>query len=292
MSYSYDHVRLAPDKQIGRHSQPGYELSYIITGRGERTLGSITEPFKEGEVVLVPPRIPHQWRFDTAAVDSLGCIENITFHFPASFPEDIARLFPDLAPSMFRILNLTEAVLYSGEVQDRLVKLLVDMESKSGPDKIALIASLMEAISFLDNASEVSSFTPAGSPQQRMEKIRIYVSCNFARKILLEDIAAHIGMNRSAFCSFFRQQIGKTFITWLNEYRIEKACDMLSGSDMRVGEVATAVGFESLPHFTRIFRQIKGMPPTQWTAHTSKESNQSVIPHPAAARRGPSKRIR
>ena len=266
MSYSYDHVRLAPDKQIGRHSQPGYELSYIITGCGERMLGSITESFKEGEVVLVPPRIPHQWRFDREAVDSEGCIENITFHFPASFPEDLARLFPELAPAMLRILNLTEAVLYIGEARNRLVQLLVDMESASGPERIALIASLMEAMSFLDNVSEVSSFTPAGSPQQRMEKVRIYVSCNFARKILLEDIAAHVGMNRSAFCSFFRQQTGKTFISWLNEYRIEKACEMLSGGDMRVGEAATAVGFESLPHFTRTFRQLKGMPPTQWTA--------------------------
>ena len=140
------------------------------------------------------------------------------------------------------------------------------MESTSGPERIALIASLMEAISILDDASEVSSFTPAGSPQQRMEKIRIYVSCNFARKILLEDIAAHVGMNRSAFCSFFKQQTGKTFITWLNEYRIEKACEMLSTGDIRVGEVAVAVGFESIPHFTRTFRQLKGMSPTQWTA--------------------------
>lgn len=266
MSYSYDHVRLTPDKQIGRHSQPDYELSYIIIGRGERTLGSISEPFKEGEVVLVPPQIPHQWRFDPVAVDPGGCIENITFHFPASFPEDIARLFPELAPAMFRILNLTEAILYTGEIRDQLVQLLLDMESTSGPGRIARIASLMEAMSFLNEASEVSSFTPAGSPKQRMEKIRIYVNCNFASKILLEDITAYVGMNRSAFCSFFKQQTGKTFITWLNEFRIEKACDMLSSSDMRVGEVATAVGFESLPHFSRIFRQIKGMPPTQWTA--------------------------
>ena len=265
MSYSYDHVCLTPDKQIGRHSQPGFELSYIITGRGERTLGSITEPFKEGEVVLVPPRLPHQWRFDPVAVDSGGCIENITFHFPASSPEDLARLFPELAPAMLRILNLTEAVFYTGEVRDQLVQLLLEMESTSGPERIARIVSLMEAISFLNDAFEVSSFTPAGKPQQRMEKIRIYVSCNFARKILLEDIAAYVGMNRSAFCSFFKQQTGKSFITWLNEFRIEKACEMLAGSEMRVGEAATAVGFESIPHFTRVFHQIKGMPPTQWT---------------------------
>ena len=216
--------------------------------------------------MLVPPRIPHQWRFDPEAVDSGGCIENITFHFPASFPEELAHLFPEFARAMLRLMNLTEAVLYAGEARERLVHLLVDMEDKTGPERIAGITSLMETMSLLDETALVSSFTPAGSPRQRMEKIRVFVSCNFARKILLEDIAAHIGMNRSAFCSFFKQQTGKTFITWLNEYRIEKACEMLSGGDMRVGEVATAVGFESLPHFSRIFRQIKGMPPTEWTA--------------------------
>ena len=263
MSYSYDHVRLTPDKQIGRHSQPGYELSYIITGRGERTLGSITEPFKEGEVVLVPPRIPHQWRFDPQIVDRGGCIENITFHFPATFLEELARLFPELAPAMFRILNMTEAVLYTGEASERLVDQLVGVEGAKGPERVARIVAMMETISLLDDAARVSSFTPAGSAEKRMEKIRVYVSCNFARKILLEDIASHIGMNRSAFCSFFKQQTGKTFIAWLNEYRIEKACEMLSSGDMRVGEAATAAGFESLPHFTRVFRSIKGVPPTQ-----------------------------
>lgn len=265
MSYSYDHVRLTPDKQIGRHSQPGYELSYILTGSGERTLGFITEPFKEGEVVLVPPRVPHQWCFAPESVDAEGCIENITFHFPASFPEELARLFPELREALFRILNLTEAVLYTGKVRDRLIMLLTDMEKTGGPERIAGIVSLMETISLLDDTTLVSSFTPAGSPQQRLEKIRIYVSCNFARKILLEDIAAHIGMNRSAFCAFFKQQTGQTFITWLNEFRIGKACEMLSGGDMRVNEVASAVGFESIQHFTRVFHRIKGMPPTQWT---------------------------
>ena len=47
--YTFDHVRITPDKQIGRHSQSGYELDYIITGKGIRTLGSVSEPFREGE---------------------------------------------------------------------------------------------------------------------------------------------------------------------------------------------------------------------------------------------------
>ena len=51
--FTFDHVRITPDKQIGRHSQSGYELDYIITGRGVRTLGGVSEPFQEGDVLNV-----------------------------------------------------------------------------------------------------------------------------------------------------------------------------------------------------------------------------------------------
>ena len=108
--YTFDHVRITPDKQIGRHSQSGYELDYIITGRGIRTLGSVSEPFQEGEVVLVPPEVPHQWSFDPLAVDRGGCIENISFHFPPTFPENLAEVFPELSQKMMRLQDLTEAL--------------------------------------------------------------------------------------------------------------------------------------------------------------------------------------
>ena len=123
--YTFDHVRITPDKQIGRHSQSGYELDYIITGRGIRTLGSVSEPFQEGEVVLVPPEVPHQWAFNPEATDRGGCIENISFHFPPTFPEKLAEVFPELSKKMIRLQDLTEAVRYEGAARERLVKLLM-----------------------------------------------------------------------------------------------------------------------------------------------------------------------
>ena len=263
--YTFDHVRITPDKQIGRHSQSGYELDYVITGRGTRTLGSVSEPFQEGEVVLVPPELPHQWVFDPEAVDRDGNIENISFHFPPIFPEKLAEVFPELSKKMLRLQDLTEAVCYKGAAKERLVQLLMDMDSAASEARSAGAVSLMAEMANLGDAVRVSSISKLSSAEKRMEKIRIYVRCNYARSITIEEIASYVGMNRTAFCAFCKKETGKTFITALNEFRLDIAAQLLqSHPEMPVSDVAESVGFGTLPHFVRCFTKWKGVSPGKW----------------------------
>ena len=60
----YDYVKLNPSEQIGTHSQPSWELSYILRGRGTKSVGDTESPFREGDMVLVVPEMRHCWRFE------------------------------------------------------------------------------------------------------------------------------------------------------------------------------------------------------------------------------------
>lgn len=263
--YTFDHVRITPDKQIGRHAQSGFELDYIITGRGDRILGSSREPFLEGEVVLVPPELPHQWIFDAESVDRGGYIENVSFHFPPTFPSKLAEIFPELSERMLRLRTLTEAVRYEGDARDKLVQLLAELESAAPEARSATAVSLMAELANLGETVPVGSMSRLGSAEKRLEKIRVYVHCNFARSITINDIASYAGMNRTAFCAFYKKETGKTFISALNEFRLEKAAELLRDHpEMSVSAVAESVGFESIPHFTRCFTKWKGVSPSHW----------------------------
>ena len=68
----YNLVELVPSEQIGLHSQPGWELSYILEGRGIRTVGDTESPFAEGDMVLVIPEMPHCWRFEESPGHGIG----------------------------------------------------------------------------------------------------------------------------------------------------------------------------------------------------------------------------
>ncbi|MGM9864343.1 MAG: helix-turn-helix transcriptional regulator, partial [Lepagella sp.] len=84
-----------------------------------------------------------------------------------------------------------------------------------------------------------------------------------------DDIAAHIGMNRSAFCTFFKRNKDMTFSQFVTRYRLETACGLLKTSQKQVSEICFSVGFNDLPHFIRVFRKKYGMSPSQYRADCS-----------------------
>ena len=84
-SFTFNNVSLTPSEQIGLHRQPLWELSYIVTGSGMRLIGDMTEPFQCGEVVMIPPEIPHCWIFNNNDTDANGQISILQSPLPMNF---------------------------------------------------------------------------------------------------------------------------------------------------------------------------------------------------------------
>ena len=264
MYYQFDHVRLDPQKQISLHTQPGFEISYIICGKGTRILGTVTAPFEEGEVILVPPGLPHQWQFNPEFADADGCIENITFHFSQTFLDRLLNAFPELSSDIMRLKELSEAFSFKGKMREALIDTLMNIDRLDGKCRIPEMLRLVIQMSGIREARAVSSLSAVGSPQKRLEKIRVYVSCNYARNITIDEIASYSGMNRTSFCAFFKRHVGKTFTQALNDYRIERACEMLSMGDANVSEVAILCGFKDAAYFIKTFKKTLGVTPAKW----------------------------
>ena len=62
-SFHFDYVKIYWDEQVTFHEQKSWELSYVITGSGQRIIGDTIEPFSRNEIILIPPDIPHCWSF-------------------------------------------------------------------------------------------------------------------------------------------------------------------------------------------------------------------------------------
>ena len=100
--------------------------------------------------------------------------------------------------------------------------------------------------------------------QRRLKQIEIYISCNYKRDISIDDLAQHIGMNRSSLCTFFKHHSGKTIITYLNEHRLSVACHLLRHSALTIQQVCYESGFNDVPHFCRIFKRKFGVTPKEY----------------------------
>lgn len=74
-------------------------------------------------------------------------------------------------------------------------------------------------------------------------------------------MAERTHMVPQSFCRWFKSSVGNSFVTFLNAARIEKVCQLLTTTETPIKQIAYPSGFESLSHFNRTFKHLKGESP-------------------------------
>ncbi|MEL5891950.1 AraC family transcriptional regulator [Bacteroides sp. GD17] len=264
-SFTFDSVHLAPGEQIGLHQQSSWELSYIIVGSGMRLIGDTTDSFQSREVVMIPPEIPHCWYFNDNVTDTRGRIANITVTFYDDFLDNCSATFPELRVYIDKLKKKRDAVKFDKEKSDAIIAILEEMCDRDGAHRIVPMINLLLVIASDNKEYVIGNYQKVDKEKNRLTQIHTYVICNAKRDITLDDIARHVGMNRVSFCVFFKKATGTTFINYLNEYRVETACQLLEQKKgMAVSEICYHVGFNNVPYFNRVFKRLKGVSPTEY----------------------------
>lgn len=258
-SIQFDYVKLKPSEQIGSHQQPTWELSLIIKGEGIRTIADESEPFKSGEVVLVTPEVTHCWQFK----DNVEKIENITVTFSPELLHIVAATFPELQTIFGNLANISKGIVFTGKTRQRLHDGLKQMIGMTDAERVTLFIHLMTIIAVGREQREVGTLT-VNDAQRRLKQIEIYIRCNYKREFSIDDLALHIGMNRSSLCTFFKHHSGKTIITSLNDHRLSVACNLLRHSSLSIQQVCYESGFNDVPHFCRLFKRKFGVTPKEY----------------------------
>ena len=91
-----------------------------------------------------------------------------------------------------------------------------------------------------------------------------FMEHNFQNDISVEDVAAVCGLNRSYFGKIFKQAVGKSPQEFLLSYRMAKATELLKLTQLSIGDISQAVGYDNQLHFSRAFKNIYGMSPREW----------------------------
>lgn len=255
-----DHVCLIPSQQIGVHQQATWELSYIIKGRGVRTIGSQSEPFETGDMVLVPPEIPHCWKFG----DQETHIENISVMFPMDLLHLLADQIEVMRGIMQRYLNLDTAIVLMGNTKQQIISILCCMENESEAMRMVSLLQVLVTIGESLELRSVGKRSKLSEVEKKIEKIKVYITCNFMRELRIDDIAQYMGMNRSALCTFFSKHEQKTIMAYVTERRLAESKHLLVTTTLSVQQVCYKSGFQDVPHFCRIFKQAVGMTPTAY----------------------------
>ncbi|MVT07824.1 AraC family transcriptional regulator [Chitinophaga tropicalis] len=263
-SFFFVDVRISPEIEAKLHQHDAWELYYVIRGYGSRIAGDTVQPFSEGDVVLIPPNMLHRWEFVPGSADDNGVIHYLMVAFSHSLLLRCMEQFPELRNRMTDIKFPVDALKFGTESSRNFRKMLVQMNGMDELDRLCEMFRLLPAIFGSSDYVSVGKPIRIERDVRRMLQISTYVMCHYAHTISLDDIAAEVGMNRSAFCTYFKRSKGMTFSQFVSQYRLNTACEMLKHSQKQVSEICYIVGFNDLPHFIRVFTKAMGMPPLKY----------------------------
>ena len=98
----------------------------------------------------------------------------------------------------------------------------------------------------------------------RLEPLLDYIDKHFAENISVDQAARLVAMSKSHFMRYFRAVTSEVFISYLNRFRINKAQQMLAGTDRSIAAISQEVGFCDQSYFGVLFRRFVGTTPREY----------------------------
>lgn len=239
MFYQTQHFGLSEyfQKESGKnfsfpmHTHHSFEFIMIMEGSMTVSAGNNKYELKAGEGILIFPEQLH----------SLESTESE--HTLVIFSADIVSAFYSKHSSE---LPKCAKIKIPSYLMSEISKL--DAQSSI----IRLKGVLYSLCAFFDEKTEyVKKYT---LEKGLIQSIFAFVEKNFDKGCTLDDLSNTIGYNRSYLSRYFSEYTGMSFVSFVNQYRISRACYMLKNSDKTVLECAYECGYMSLRSFNRNFK--------------------------------------
>jgi len=135
--------------------------------------------------------------------------------------------------------------------------------------KISELLFLESLRRHLMNAPEEDRAWTAGLRDAQIRKALSLLHARAMEPWTADDLAAELGMSRSAFATRFTAVMGMPPMRYLTRWRMRQAANDLTGRGKSVSEVAYDLGYSSEAAFTRAFRREFGSPPGEWRSRAS-----------------------
>lgn len=260
----------APDPLIHWHYHDAYELHFIIKSSGKLFVGDYIGEFSPGNLVLTGPRLPHNWISTDVPKEGIAT-RDMAIQFGHAPLELAAKYIPELRD----VMPLLERAKYGIEFFNMSEQAEQDFYRIRNAKDVNRLAEFLKLLGILAksntyrllSSAQMQSFDDDAS----MEKINTvfnYITENYRTPISADMLSARLGMSQAKFSRFFRKATGNSFTGFVNQLRINKACQLLMNTDQYVTNICYNVGFNNVANFNRRFLEMKGITPKEFRSQS------------------------
>jgi AraC family L-rhamnose operon transcriptional activator RhaR/AraC family L-rhamnose operon regulatory protein RhaS len=261
--------RREPQTPFGLHAHEFAEIVIITAGRGMHVTGRESYPLTVGDAFVIGGSRPHDYH----SMERL-CLVNILFQ-----PDKLNLRTYDLCalPGYHALFTLEPAWRRRHQFNGRLrlrpqelsvvmayvEKLEEELLGRSGGFKFMATAAFMEIVGYLSRCYGRAK-NPDSRALLRIGEAISHLESNYQEPIDTGRLAQIAQMSRRNFMRSFQAAMGNSPIAHLIQLRVNRATGLLRRTDHSVTEIAFQVGFSDGNYFTRQFRKLLGVTPSEY----------------------------
>lgn len=253
------------------HLHEEIEIVYILSG-------SITFYFPEdavevtnGNILIVNSSVPHYTKENR---------NGNTVEFLLKFrPEQVIGknniTYPYLSvldaenKQQFWMFNISESENYS-EIANAIVGLSSELQEKKTAYELNAISYIYKIVTMLFRYDVINCDTlhilsaENGMVMEKFSSVFSFIENHYNEPITLDTVAKLTNYSRQHFCRLFKATTGKSFVEYLNSFRVNVAKNMLINTNEPIYNVYIKAGFSSFSYFNRVFKANTGVSPSEY----------------------------
>lgn len=246
------------------------ELKVIVSGRVTMMIDTETVTACAGEIICINPFEVHS---NLLLDDEAG-----SYHL---FMLDLDFFSAAGVDSIdLRSLLLDKQLRFQNWIQNpaaaRILLRLAEEFAANGPyARLAMVGLLQQLFAVLlrqeiDMQKQIPSFDDRIKFYKAVEPAVVRLRDRYAEHFSGDTLADACNMNRHHFCRVFKRAMGMTPVQYQNECRLRVADILLKSRDLRISEIASAVGFLDEAYFSRAYKKYRGFSPSEAQSKLSK----------------------
>ncbi len=258
------------------HAHDGWELGYIVNGKGILNLNGITHGISAGDLMVIKPGDSH---YESGTIDESVEIFFLNIRNDASFIQTFNLPFsdssiihihgkPDVELILKNILieSLEEKQGYEYYIEAELMKLfvIIGRTSRETPGDNDCRESLSELI----HSKQLDIVSP----------IKKYMDDNLFKDISLNDISNRFFISPQHLIRLFKAVTGHAPKQYITLRKIEKAKEMLQNTSLKIDQISDSLGYSNIHYFYRMFKKATNQTPLQFRQTARPSSLPSAAP--------------
>lgn len=245
------------------HLHAEYELHLIVSTSGNAFVGDWMGKFEPGHLVLCGPHMPHNWI-------SLDMPENgvarrdLVIQFLREPIYEAARWIPELDEAIHMLDRARQGIEFFGmaEVAEHH---WTSIRAACGLKRFSLFCDFLADLARCSDFRTLSSRNFSGERDvEPIAEILRRIDMDPGKPVSMTQMAAELGMDNGRFGRLFRHTTGGSFVSYVTQARVNRACQLLMETNSSVTSICYEAGFNNVANFNRRFLELRGVTPSEF----------------------------